>query len=101
MTTPNTDLTEQLRTYLEEVGLTDRPEQYGDGIHGWRCELPDLYGRCDCLDNVVADLVKLMEAAVKRGQAEAWERGVDDGITEWENDGIAGPNPYEEARNGQ
>ncbi|PMC76386.1 hypothetical protein [Brachybacterium sp. UMB0905] len=80
MTTPNTNLAEQVRTYLEEVGLTDRPEEYGDGIHGWRCELPDLYGRCDCLDNVVADLVNLMEAAVKRAQAEALRDAADDPV---------------------
>src|SRR5699024_12593684 len=55
------------------AGLTDRPEQFGDGIHGWRCEYPDRYGRCDCLADLIGDLVRLVRdrasAAYDEGEA--------------------------------
>lgn len=46
---------------LRGWGLTDRPEEFGDGIHSWRCEYPDRYGRCTCFEDCVRDLMKFME----------------------------------------
>lgn len=44
---------ELLRACLQAVGITDEPETYGDGIHSWRCEHPDRYGRCNCFEEAV------------------------------------------------
>lgn len=49
-----------IRKVLEGWGLTDNPAEYGDGIHGWRCEHPDRYGRCDCFEDAVTDIMKLI-----------------------------------------
>lgn len=51
-----------VRKILEGWGLTDRPEEYGDGIHGWRCEHPDRYGRCECFENAVTDIMELIDS---------------------------------------
>lgn len=51
----------QIEAVLRGLGLTDGPESYGDGIHGWRCEHPDIYGRCDCFKVAVNDLYELMK----------------------------------------
>lgn len=58
--TADDQLAEDIRGVLVGAGLTDRPEQFGDGIHGWRCEYPDRYGRCDCLTDLIGDLVRLV-----------------------------------------
>lgn len=58
--TADDQLAEDVRGVLVGAGLTDRPEQFGDGIHGWRCEYPDRYGRCDCLTDLIDDLVRLV-----------------------------------------
>ncbi|HKY57619.1 MAG TPA: HNH endonuclease signature motif containing protein [Aeromicrobium sp.] len=39
--------------------------EQGSSLHSWRCDYPDYYGKCDCLDELVADLVAAIE---KRGQ---------------------------------
>lgn len=44
--------------FLQGIGLTDRPDIYGDGIHSWRCEHPDRYGHCNCFNEVVDDFLK-------------------------------------------
>ena len=58
--TTDDQLAEDIRGVLVGAGLTDRPEQFGDGIHGWRCEYPDRYERCDCLADLIGDLVRLV-----------------------------------------
>ena len=51
---------DEVRKVLEGLGLTDRPDEYGDGIHGWRCEHPDRYGRCDCFEEAVTAVMTLI-----------------------------------------
>lgn len=51
---------EQIATVLRGLGLTDEPDKYGDGIHGWRCEHPDRYGKCECFTSAVDDLYALL-----------------------------------------
>lgn len=43
---------EVVRGVLRDHGL----EQGGGGLHSWRCDHPDRYGECDCLDELLADL---------------------------------------------
>ena len=69
--TTDDQLAEDVRGVLEGAGLTDRPEEYGDGIHGWRCEYPDRYGRCDCLPDLRDDLIHL----IREREAAAWDEG--------------------------
>ena len=51
---------DEVRDLLRGLGLTDRPEEYSDGIHGWRCEHPDRYGRCNCFEEAVDAVMKLI-----------------------------------------
>jgi len=30
----------------------------GGGVHSWRCEHPDRYGKCACVEEVAADIAK-------------------------------------------
>lgn len=55
---------EQVEAALRGLGLTDEPDKYGGGIHGWRCEHPDRYGKCDCFKNAVDDLHALLKEDV-------------------------------------
>lgn len=32
--------------------MTDEGAAPGNSIHGWRCEYPDRYGPCDCVNEV-------------------------------------------------
>lgn len=50
----------------------------GNSIHSWRCEYPDQYGPCDCVeqtaDAVLALLPLLHPADERAARAEAWDR---------------------------
>ena len=48
---------DRIRQALIDAGLSDRPDRDDSSIHSWRCEHPDLYGHCTCLDELVDDLV--------------------------------------------
>jgi hypothetical protein len=63
---------EPVEALLRGIGLTDEPETYGDGIHGWRCEHPQIYGRCDCFARAVADVQKFAREVA----AKTWWQGV-------------------------
>lgn len=51
---------EDVALILQGWGLTDEPWEYGDGIHSWRCEYPDRYGKCECFANAVSDIMELL-----------------------------------------
>lgn len=51
---------EHIEAFLRGIGLTDKPAEFSDGIHGWRCEYPDMYGQCACFDGVVQDLMEFI-----------------------------------------
>ena len=53
---------EQIEAVMRGWGLTDEPDKDGDGIHSWRCEYPDRYGKCDCFDTAVDEMVALTGA---------------------------------------
>lgn len=61
--TENKEQDVQRRTGVEGVlrgaGLTDRPEEFDDGIHGWRCQYPERYGRCTCFTELIDDVAAL------------------------------------------
>lgn len=52
---------EQVEDVMRAWGLTDEPEQYGDGIHSWRCEHPDRYGRCTCFTQFAAEMTAVLK----------------------------------------
>ena len=47
-----------LRQILVENGLGP-----GSSLHGWRCDHPDVYGECDCLDELIEDVMRWREEA--------------------------------------
>ncbi|HEU5223095.1 MAG TPA: hypothetical protein VFU07_05365 [Candidatus Lumbricidophila sp.] len=48
---------EQLEQVLRGVGLSDEPDKFDSSIHSWRCEHPDRYGKCDCFQEAVNDIL--------------------------------------------
>ena len=53
---------EKVTAVLNGLGLTAEPEKYSDGIHSWRCEYPDRYGRCDCFKLAVDAIIRAFAA---------------------------------------
>ena len=51
------DLRAMFRTALEENAVTDPVNQ---GLHGWRCKYPEAYGPCQCVDDLIEDLVAVV-----------------------------------------
>lgn len=56
--------------------LLDKGAAPGHSIHSWRCEHPDRYGKCSCVEEtakeVVAKLRPLIAAETLREAADAW-----------------------------
>lgn len=50
----------RIRDILVAAGLSDRPDSQNSSIHSWRCEHPDRYGPCTCLDDLVNDLTTVV-----------------------------------------
>ena len=46
------------------------------GFHSWCCEHPDMYGPCDCLDELVNDLLPIVAEAERRGAERGWAQGM-------------------------
>ncbi|GAA1147938.1 hypothetical protein GCM10009651_35810 [Microbacterium natoriense] len=67
-----TSIRDEIAVFFRGLGLTDKPAEFGDGIHGWRCEHPDRYGACDCFEQAITDL--LASPVIRRIQAEAIRR---------------------------
>lgn len=61
---------EQITEVLRGIGLSNEPEKYDSNIHSWRCERPEIYGRCSCFDEAVNDFMVLLA-----GLAEGSEPG--------------------------
>ena len=57
------DERDRVAAALRELGLTDRPEEYSDGIHSWRCEHPERYGRCNCFEEAVDHILTVVRDA--------------------------------------
>lgn len=47
----------------------------GGSPHGWRCETPDVYGPCDCLEAIAAEIVDALYPIVERRKSAAWDEG--------------------------
>lgn len=52
-------LRERLRVVLAENGVDEAPAT----LHSWRCEYPERYGKCDCIAELVTDLVAVVTEA--------------------------------------
>ena len=59
---------EQIAEVLRGIGLSDLPDEYDSSIHSWRCEHPEIYGRCSCFDDAVNDRAALM-AGLAEGES--------------------------------
>jgi hypothetical protein len=51
---------EQVVAVLQGLGLSAEPDRFSDGIHSWRCAYPDRFGRCDCFDQAVGQVMALL-----------------------------------------
>jgi hypothetical protein len=60
-------LAERIERDLRGAGLSDDPGQYDSNIHSWRCEYPDIYGPCSCLQNLIADIVACTDSHPTEG----------------------------------
>jgi DNA-directed RNA polymerase subunit N (RpoN/RPB10) len=54
-------LREKIELVLRGSGLSNEPWKYDSNIHGWRCEYPGRYGKCDCFDELLNDLVRAVQ----------------------------------------
>jgi hypothetical protein len=64
-------ITEALAPELRANCVSEDPN---NGFHSWRCEYPDLYGKCDCFQELLTDLASVLVPIVEAEKAEAWER---------------------------
>lgn len=85
----------------------------GSSIHGWRCEYPDRYGPCACVDETAAAILAspAMRDLLAEAKADALREAADDmvwdfdgdvsraAVRSWLND-IATANPYHETTTG-
>ena len=69
---------ETLTTFFAEQGVSEP----GNSLHSWRCEYPDRYGECACVEEMITDLLasdwlrerdRQVREATKAGIAEAIE----------------------------
>ncbi len=51
------DLRETVTRVLAENGVEGNYE-----MHSWRCNYPDRYGPCDCVETLIDELVEAIEA---------------------------------------
>lgn len=80
---------------LRGLGLTDEPDKYGDGIHSWRCEHPDRYGRCECFEEAISYILSALRKH-SEPDTSTWEEGFRAGWQatgegfngEWPDEGI-------------
>lgn len=47
---------------VEAVAEALRAEGADTNIHGWRCEYPDRYGPCDCVQETAEEVVSALDA---------------------------------------
>ena len=47
-----------VKNVLGEYGISGK---YNGGPHTWRCERPDVYGECTCIDDLVKDLLTILD----------------------------------------
>lgn len=64
-------MSETVEAVLRGAGLTDKPGELDSSIHSWRCEHPETYGHCDCLQELVRELAEVERAAAEKAWAEA------------------------------
>lgn len=60
--TPTQPDRDQIARVLAESDVT---AAFGSGIHSWRCEYPERYGPCNCLDGLIDDLAALFNGGTK------------------------------------
>lgn len=67
------ELRERLRVVLAENGVDEAPAT----LHSWRCEYPERYGKCDCIAELVTDLVAVVAEACTEGAIAELEAAAD------------------------
>lgn len=52
----------EVERVLRENGLTDKPGEFDSDIHSWRCSHPDIYGPCECFQELRDDISAAIRA---------------------------------------
>ena len=77
------DLTDQIKTILVNNGV----DLISGSFHSWRCFDKERYPEpCTCTDEVVAEVMVVVDAAVNAAENLAYERGVKAGRALWIDD---------------
>lgn len=63
-------MSEAIEAVLRGAGLSDKPGEYDSDIHSWRCTHPEIYGACDCYQELVRELAEVERKAA--ASAFAW-----------------------------
>lgn len=54
----NDDRFHEVKKILREYGISDTTN---DGPHSWRCEYPERYGECTCLNDLTKDIMTVLD----------------------------------------
>jgi hypothetical protein len=47
---------------IVERELNQNGASAGEGIHSWRCEYPEMYGACECVEETARDIITALRA---------------------------------------
>ena len=88
------DLVAKVAEALNEEGAAP-----GSSLHSWRCEYPDRYGPCTCVDETARAVLDALDlpGLIRAAKAEAWDAGVLVGLAAYSIDDHD-PNPYRAAK---
>lgn len=54
-------MTDEERVAAVVKVLTDNGGAPGNSLHSWRCEYPERYGKCDCLEQTAAEIIAALD----------------------------------------
>lgn len=58
--------------------INDEGGQPGSSLHSWRCEYPDRYGPCDCVEQTAEAIIAAVEPLIRERIAQQIEEFADD-----------------------
>lgn len=58
--------------------LVDEGGTPGSSLHSWRCEHPDRYGPCNCLEQTAEEIVKALEPLARQSAAAVARKALHD-----------------------
>lgn len=62
---------EQAREVVRDVLYDHGLQQGGGGLHAWRCDYPEVFGECNCLDELATDLTEALAVWDREAEQQA------------------------------